>query len=208
MSGSSSTTSTRKAAACAGARRPAGTTSLIGDLDLGEELVVAGDGRLEQRAVAAARPVFDVFAEVRDLSEAVGIADALHAVAELAQLLEIGGGERDPQRIELFLAVAHEDRDQVFEILGNGDEIRLVVHFLHYRGRVLYPGQGLSNAPCRARGRFGCRESTARNAKRPSSVAPPANRISPKCSMAQKWRGSSSSVRRISAMHSSSRASR
>src|SRR5260221_13252471 len=208
MSGSSPTTSPRKATACAGAKRPAGTISLIRDLDPREKLLVAHDRRLEEHAIAAARAVLYVLAEVGDLREAIRVADALHAVPELAQLLEIGGGERDAQRVELFLAVAHEDRNQVFEIFGNGDEISLVIHRLHYRGRGSYPGQGLSNEPCRARGRFGCRESAARKAKRPSSLAPPANRSSPKCSIAQQWRGSSSSVRRISARHSSSRARR
>jgi hypothetical protein len=38
-------------------------------------------------------------------------------------MLEIGGGERDAQRVELFLAVAHEDRDQVLAMSGNGNEV-------------------------------------------------------------------------------------
>src|SRR5258706_13385631 len=120
MSGSSSTTSTRKATACAGAKRPAGTISLIRDLDPREKLVVAHDRRLEKHAVAAARAVLDVLAEVGNLREAIRVADAFHAVPELAQRLEIGGGERDAQRVYLFLAVAHEDWDQGFESFGNG----------------------------------------------------------------------------------------
>src|SRR4051812_14899811 len=128
MSGSSSTTSTRNIA-CADTGRVGETTSLISDLYLGEEVRVARDRRLEQRAVAAARAVLDVLADVGNLREAVGVADAFHAVPELAQLLEIGRRERDAQRVELFLAVAHEHRDQVLEVLRHGDEVCLVYHW-------------------------------------------------------------------------------
>src|SRR6185503_12741492 len=79
MSGSSSTTSTRKASAGAGGRATA-TASLIGDLDFRKEIPVAGDGRLEQRAIAAARAVLDILADVGNLREAVRVADAFHAV--------------------------------------------------------------------------------------------------------------------------------
>src|ERR1044071_2470149 len=98
MSGSSSTTSTRNAA-CATTGRVGEAISLIGDLYLAQEICVARDRRREQGAVAAARAVLDVLADVGDLREAVGVADALHAVAELSQLLEIGGRERDAQRV-------------------------------------------------------------------------------------------------------------
>src|SRR5882672_12509817 len=102
MSGSSSTTSTRNAV-CAGARRAPGARSLICDLHLGEVVAVFAEHRLERGAVAAARAVLDVLAEVGDARETVGVADAFHAVAELAQLLEIPRGERDAQRFELLL---------------------------------------------------------------------------------------------------------
>ena len=40
---------------------------------------------------------------VETWSKPYGIADAFHAVAELAQLLEIRRGERDAQRVELLV---------------------------------------------------------------------------------------------------------
>src|SRR3989442_751392 len=83
MSGSSSTTSTRNRA-CAGARWPASAISLISDLYLRQVVAVILDMRLEGRLVAAARAVLDVLAEERHPFEAVGIAHAAHAVPELA----------------------------------------------------------------------------------------------------------------------------
>ena len=52
-------------------------------------------------------------------------------MAQLAQLLEVGGGERHAQRIELLVSIAHEHRDQVFQVLGDHD---LVVFFVHGAG--------------------------------------------------------------------------
>src|SRR5262245_12899592 len=135
MSGSSSTTSTRNAAS-ASARRAAEAGSLIRDLHLRQEIGVTGNQRFERRPVAAARAVLHFLADVGDLRKAVGVADTLHAVSQLAQLVEVGGGERDAQRVEFLLAVAHEHRDQIFEVLGDGYEVTFCLHLRsHYRGR-------------------------------------------------------------------------
>ena len=72
--------------------------------------------------------ILDALAEVGHRLEAVGVADAAHAVAELAQLLEVGRGERHAQRFELLPAVAEERRDEVFQILGDLDLIGAVAH--------------------------------------------------------------------------------
>src|SRR5438105_3723017 len=133
MSGSSSTTRTRNVA-CAGARCAASAMSLIRDLQLRQVVAVSCDVRFQRGLVAAARAVLDVLAEQRYLLEAVGIAHAAHAVAELAQLLEIGRGERDAQRIELLLAVAQEHRDEILEVLGHLDFVIFLTHGRHYRG--------------------------------------------------------------------------
>src|SRR5690606_21241545 len=129
MSGSSSTTSTRKpawAGACSAASA-AGSSSLIGDLDLREIGGVGGDAFVEARAIAAARAVLDLAAERRDLLEAVGVAHALHAVAELAQALEVGRRHGGLQRLELLVPVVHEHGNEVFQVLVDHN-LDLIVH--------------------------------------------------------------------------------
>src|SRR5262245_51084462 len=126
MSGSSSTTRTRNSAR--GTVRPPAARSLIADLDLGEEVAVGADRGVDRGAVAAARAVLDGLAEVGHAVKAVGGADALHAVAELAQLLEIRRGKGDAQGIELLAAVLHEDRDQVLQVLRHRYLVAVVVH--------------------------------------------------------------------------------
>src|SRR3972149_2164290 len=124
MSGSSSTTRTRNAAC---ATRPE-ARSLIDDLHPREVVGVFGDARLEPGAVAGLRAVLDLLAERRHQLETVGLAHTLHAVAELAQLLHVARGKRRAQRFDFLGAVFHERRDQVLEVLGNGDGNRLGGH--------------------------------------------------------------------------------
>src|SRR5688572_8632441 len=120
--------------------------SLVRNLDLGKVVVVLGDRGGERGAVAALGAVLDVLAEGRDVREAVRVAHALHAVAELAQLLEIRGGERDAQRVELLVAVLHEHRNQVLEVLRDGDAVVDFSHGGHYSLLSPPPSQGLSDA--------------------------------------------------------------
>src|SRR5919201_2126130 len=96
MSGSSSTTRTRNVA-CAGARCAASAMSLIRDLQLGQVLAVSRDMRFQRGLVAAARAVLDVLAEHRHLLEALGLAHAVHAVANLTELLEVRCGQGHAQ---------------------------------------------------------------------------------------------------------------
>src|SRR5262252_5053781 len=112
MSGSSSTTRIRNAA-CEAACLPAAARSLIRDFDLRKVFGVALDARLERRAIAAARAILDFLADDRDAGEAVGIADALHAVSELAQLVEVRRRERRAQGIDFLVAVLEERRDEI-----------------------------------------------------------------------------------------------
>src|SRR5688572_18313687 len=120
MSGSSSTTRTRNAF-CVAASRSAAARSLICDFDLGQVVGIARDAGFQRGAVAAARTVLDLLADDRDAGEAVGIADAFHPVPELAQLLEIGRGERHAQGIDLLVAILEKHRNEVFEILRDDD---------------------------------------------------------------------------------------
>src|SRR5205807_2226445 len=83
------------------------------DLHLRQVIPVLRNMCLERRPVAAARPVLNLLAEDRDVREAIGIADALHAVPKLAQLLEVGRRQRELEGLQLLVAVAHESRDQV-----------------------------------------------------------------------------------------------
>src|SRR5437016_13972752 len=64
--------------------------SLKRDLHLRQIIPVLRDMCLERRPVAAERAVLDLLAEDRDVREAIRIADALHAMPELAQLPETG----------------------------------------------------------------------------------------------------------------------
>src|SRR5690349_18065788 len=138
--------------------------SFVRDLDLRQVVGVLGDARLEARAVAAARAVFYVLAERGDMIEDIGDPNPLHAVAQLAQLLEVRRSERDAQGVELLLAVGHEHRDEVLEIARYRDVIVGFVHAGHYRRPLLAgpggtpagPGQALSASASCARGRWGC----------------------------------------------------
>src|SRR5438477_8224901 len=149
MSGSSSTTRTRKLA-LAGASRAGAAISFIGDLDAGEVFAVLADARFQAGPIAAARAVLDVLADGRDVIEAIGDSDALHPVPQLAQLLEIGGGERHLERVVLLLPVAHEGRDQVLQVLGNLDCAELFVHGADYRRPGRDSRQALSDSASRA----------------------------------------------------------
>ncbi len=60
--------------------------------------------------------------------EAVGIAHAFHAVAELAQLFHVAGAQRHAQCSEFLVAVRHERRDQVLEVLGDDNGNLLLAH--------------------------------------------------------------------------------
>ncbi len=70
---------------------------------------------------AALGAVLDALADLRHRGKAVGITDPLHAMSELAQLLEIGRGECGTQGLELLLPVLEEHGDQVCEVFGDGD---------------------------------------------------------------------------------------
>src|SRR5687768_5897948 len=162
MSGSSSTTSTRNTPSMDVSRdvpRAAVARSFIRDFDLGQVLRVFHDARRQGRAVAAVRALLDLLAEGRDQGKAVRVAHALHAVPELAQLLEIGCGERRAQAVDLLVAVAQEHRDQVLEIARDDHFVDLLVHLFiieaGYLASAARAGQGLSDSASRARGRCG-----------------------------------------------------
>src|SRR5690242_20386697 len=88
MSGSSSTTRTRNAACAALAVRPAARL-LIDDLYARQVVGVFRQAGAQPVAVAGLRAILDLLAEQRHFFKAIGVADALHAVAELAHLLEV-----------------------------------------------------------------------------------------------------------------------
>src|SRR5512147_2138679 len=144
MSGSSSTTRTRYACR-AGAAPRAAAGSFIDDLHVREVVRVLADAGDDRRGVGRLGAVLDALADLGYLGEAVGVADALHAMAELAQLLEIGCGEGGAQGFDLFLAVLEEYRDQVGEVLRDRDGQGGSGHLVgDYRGFADAPPGGLS----------------------------------------------------------------
>ncbi len=127
MSGSSSTTRTRNAACACCAARPE-ARSLIDDFYAREIIGVLRDARFDARKIRGSGAVLELLAEHRYQFEAVGIAHALHAVAELAQLPHVACAECRAQCFEFLLAIGHERRDQILEVLGNGYGNCLFVH--------------------------------------------------------------------------------
>src|SRR5687767_5976237 len=119
---------------------------LIGDLHLGEVVLVLADARLQRGAIAAARAILDVLADGRNAREAVRVTHAFHAVAKLAQLLEVRRRERDAQRVELLVTVLHENRNQVFEVLRDRDLVIIFSHGRDYSCPSCPSSQGLSDA--------------------------------------------------------------
>src|SRR4051812_41746151 len=117
MSGSSSTTSTRNAPfkAAPGSpctARPA--TSFIDDLHPREIVGVLDDVGFDAGLVTSLGAILDLLAQVGDFFEAVGVADPFHAMAELAQLLEIARGHCCLQGVELLGSIFHERRNEIF----------------------------------------------------------------------------------------------